>query len=71
MYAIRSYYDFDLATCQVCHSTEAESLGPGLIQHSLEEREQCDDCHELELQPESHQTADFSNRECFLCHQVK
>ena len=63
--------DFALATCEICHSPTADTVGPGLIRHRLEDRGQCDDCHELDLQPESHQTADFNNRECFLCHQIK
>lgn len=62
--------NYDLSTCEVCHAIDQEKPGPAPITHKLVEREQCTSCHELDLQPESHWEADFSDRECFLCHQT-
>jgi len=59
---------YELVTCQVCHSTEEVKPGPAPIQHKLDEREFCTTCHQLDLQPVSHQEADFSDRECSICH---
>ena len=62
--------DFELTVCDVCHSTEMDKHGPGPITHKLEERLQCTECHEIDLQPASHQEIDFSDRECLLCHAI-
>lgn len=63
--------DYDLSTCEVCHSTVSEKSGPAPIRHKLEGRERCSKCHELDVQPESHWEADFSDQECLLCHEKK
>ena len=60
--------DYDLSKCQLCHSTEADKLGPGPITHKLEGREECTRCHDLDLQPESHWELGLGDRECLLCH---
>jgi len=61
--------DYTLETCQVCHATEEEASSvPNPITHKLEGREECSLCHELDLLPDSHQEAEFSDRDCLLCH---
>jgi hypothetical protein len=59
---------FTLADCQVCHAFDRDKPAPEPVSHSLVEREQCKSCHEVDLLPESHQEADFSNRQCLVCH---
>jgi hypothetical protein len=56
-------------TCLVCHATtEAAERLPAAVKHDLEGRENCLMCHAVDLLPESHKTAAFSNSDCLLCH---
>lgn len=67
-----NHQEFTVETCQVCHALEGEPrVAPGFIQHSIVERERCDQCHEPDLLPSNHHDVDFSNRDCLLCHLVE
>lgn len=63
-----SHANYALATCQVCHSIKQENPAPPPIKHKIEGREECSRCHKVDLQPESHQAANFSDQECLVCH---
>jgi mono/diheme cytochrome c family protein len=56
-------------TCLVCHVSEGEQgVLPLPVAHSVEGRDDCLACHALDLLPESHQVAPFTNEDCLLCH---
>ena len=63
-----SHENYTVETCQVCHSTEAENPIPARISHRIERREECQRCHDEDLQPASHLEVDFSDQDCLLCH---
>lgn len=57
------------STCLVCHATtRAEVHLPVGVKHDLTGRDNCLQCHPTDVQPASHKTAAFSNKDCLLCH---
>ncbi|MCP4538271.1 MAG: hypothetical protein GY832_14115 [Chloroflexi bacterium] len=57
------------STCQLCHAIEGKMGAlPLPVKHSVEGRGDCLQCHTIDIQPESHQEAQFTSQDCLLCH---
>lgn len=57
------------STCLVCHATTPSGVHlPVGVKHDLTGRDNCLQCHPTDVQPDSHKTAAFSNKDCLLCH---
>ena len=57
------------SACLVCHATTRAGthLPPG-VKHDITGRDDCLQCHAVDVLPASHKTAGFSNKDCLLCH---
>ncbi len=56
-------------TCLVCHTAEDQHSGLAQpVRHDIVERDDCVQCHALDLLPESHQPLPFTSTDCLLCH---